>query len=243
MLLAIPRVANAGRTHYGWLYGTEVLPERGTEIQTWIFEKNGMGLGNLRDNAVRQTHLWWGGFIGVTDHLELVFPSEWLWEKIDGNDAATFTLEKFGIEARYRFAKTDPEKPDGIVPLLRVAAKRDVSIRDVGLLEADLVVSYQSGPFHGLVDLGYAGRISKEDGLKSELRPGVGVAIEVKPGLRFGAEAYGELPLDSEVNKQRWFGVGPNISWTHGRFWLSASLLVGVYQIETAPRAIWGIMF
>ena len=32
---------SAGRTPYGWLYGTEVMPERGAEIQTWVAEKNG----------------------------------------------------------------------------------------------------------------------------------------------------------------------------------------------------------
>ena len=37
----LPRSAHAGRSFYGWLYGTEVMPERGAEIQTWITEENG----------------------------------------------------------------------------------------------------------------------------------------------------------------------------------------------------------
>jgi hypothetical protein len=63
------------------------------------------------------------------------------------------TIEKFGIEARYRFTKTDRD-PDGVAPCSG-PAKRDVTVRDVTILEADLVTSYQSGPFHGLIDLGW----------------------------------------------------------------------------------------
>jgi len=59
--------------------------------------------------------------------------------------------------------------------------------------------------------------------------------------LRVGAEVYSELSLDSK--KESWVVVGPNAAWTQGRFWLSASFGIGVYQIETAPRVQWGIMF
>ena len=34
--------ASAGRTYYGWLYGTEVMPERGVELQTWVLEKDNL---------------------------------------------------------------------------------------------------------------------------------------------------------------------------------------------------------
>nr|MBA3458146.1 hypothetical protein [Deltaproteobacteria bacterium] len=41
-VLAAPAMASAGRTQYGWLFGTEVMPERGAELQTWIDEQNGL---------------------------------------------------------------------------------------------------------------------------------------------------------------------------------------------------------
>jgi hypothetical protein len=116
-------------------------------------------------------------------------------------------------------------------------------VRDTTIAEADLVVSYQSGRFHGLVDAGVVARINPDDGVKMELRPGAGVSIEVKKDLRLGGELYGEVFLDEELKNASWLGVGPNISWTKGRFWISASFLVGIYQIETAPRALWGILF
>lgn len=239
LALAVPSVARAGRTQYGWLFGSEVLPERGVEIQTWVYEKNGRE--PIAGQDLHETLFWWGALVGVTDNFELVFPVEFIWREI--NDAnPTFTIEKFGIEARYRFVKTDAENPDGIAPLFRVAAKRSVAVRDGTIAEADMVVSYRDGPFHGLVDAGLTAEITP-DSTHIEARPGAGVSIAVHDELRFGAEAYGEIFFDSELKKSSWFGVGPNVSWTHGRFWISGSFLVGVYQIDTAPRVLWGILF
>ncbi len=229
-------IAEAGRSQYGWLYGSEVLPEKSVEVQQWVYERNGIGQPKLHDTA-----LWWGVLIGISDNLEIALPIEFLWRNVDGA-GSSFTVEKFGVEARYRFNKTDPEKPDGIAPLVRVAIKRDVIERDVILTEGDLVVSYQAGRFHGLVDLGGAAKIGRLDQVV-ELRPGAGVSIEATKGLRFGLEGYAELFLDSDLKKSSWAGVGPNMSWTSGRFWLTASFLVGVYQIDTAPRFIWGVLF
>jgi hypothetical protein len=239
VVISAVQTAEAGRTQYGWLYGSEVLPEGGVEVQTWVYEKNGRGDDPTK---TRETLFWWGALVGVTDQFELVFPVEFFWQKIDGAANASFTIEKFGIEARYRFTKTDLENPDGVAPLFRVSAKRDVTVRDVTILEADLVTSYQSGPFHGLIDLGMVARLSENDA-QLDLRPGAGVAIEVKKDLRFGAEGYGEIFLDDDLKKFSWLGVGPNVAWTKGRFWLSASFLIGVYQIDTAPRVLWGILF
>ena len=235
-VLAVTGRAEAGRTPYGWLYGTEVLPEKSVELQQWVYERNGFDDPDTHDTA-----LWWGALIGVTDKLELALPIEFLWHEQMGQPA-NFTVEYFGIEARYRFTETDFENPDGIAPLVRFAVKRDVLNRGSVVLQGDFVMSYQKGRFHGLVDLGGQVQADKNDA-RIELRPGAGISIETKKDLRFGVEGYGDLFVDSALKKSRWFGVGPNMSWTSGRFWLTASLLIGVYQIDTAPRVIWGVLF
>jgi hypothetical protein len=235
VLLLVPAVAHAGRQELGWLYDAEVLPEKSVELQQWVYEKNG-----IDDDTKRDTLLWWGVLIGLTDKLELALPIEFLWRE-DGM-SKNFTVEKFGAELRYRFTKTDTEKPDGIAPLVRVAVKRDVIQRDTVLVEGDVVVAYRAGRFKGVTDLGVASKISRDDQIV-ELRPGAGVSLETAKNLRLGIEGYGELFLDSELKKSSWFGVGPNMSWTSGRFWLTASFLVGVYQIDTAPRVVWGVLF
>ncbi len=59
--------------------------------------------------------------------------------------------------------------------------------------------------------------------------------------LRLGGEIYSELSLDTQSDS--WAAIGPNLSWTHGRFWLSGAFGIGLYHVQTAPRVMWGIAF
>lgn len=227
--------AHAGRSFYGWLYGTEVLPERGVELQTWIHDETGKS--GVTD---KETWLWWGPLVGVTDQLELALPIEMEWLNLPEDNRAIFTFRRFGVEARYRLASPDPIEASPIVPLVRIAAKRDVRIRDSFRLEADVSVSYELGRLHALVDVGFIADISAST-RHAELRPGGGVSVRVVEDLRIGAEAYSEISLDNSGTS--WAVVGPNLAWTHGRFWVSGMFGIGVYHVELAPRVMWGIAF
>jgi hypothetical protein len=230
----VPRTAEAGRSFYGWLYGTEVMPERGVELQTWILETN----GKYADDG-KESSIWWGPLIGITDRLELSLPIEMEW-LISDTTEPSFTFRRFGIEARYRLASADPVDAPALVPLVRLAIKRDVVVRDAVRAEGDLVASYEVGAVHALVDVGIVADIGPDD-RRWELRPGAGVSVEVATDLRIGAELYSELDLESA--SESWATVGPNLAWTHGRFWLSAAFGIGIYHVTTAPRVMWGIAF
>ncbi len=101
-------------------------------------------------------------------------------------------------------------------------------------------MSYDLGPVNALVDLGFVADVATST-RHSELRPGGGISVQVATGLRFGAEAYSELSLDARG--ESWAVVGPNIAWSHGRFWLSAAFGIGVHHVRTAPRVMWGVAF
>ena len=238
----VPRSAHAGRSFYGWLYGTEVLPERGVELQTWVLETNGK-YGTTADTS----SVWWGPLVGVTDQLELSLPVELLWQGATDpqgtGGAATapaFTFKRFGLEARYRLVPSDPVDAPALVPLIRAAVKRDVTDRDSVVVEGDAVVSYEIGAVHALIDLGVFGDLKSSD-RRWDVRPGAGVSVAVTSELRVGAEAYVEL--DTRSRSGSWAIVGPNLAWTHGRFWLSGAFGIGVYHMSTAPRLMWGIAF
>jgi hypothetical protein len=234
-----PRAAHAGRSYYGWLYTTEVMPERGVELQTWVLEANDKYGTNSQESSI-----WWGPVIGVTDQLELSLPIEMEWITVPPTMTdprkTGFTFRRFGIEARYRLASQDPAEAPPLVPLVRVAVKRDVSIRDAVRFESDIVASYEVGALHVLGDIGFIADISP--GVRhTEVRPSGGVSIRIAGDFRLGAEVYSELSMDS--NGESWAAVGPNLAWTHGRFWLSGVFGIGVYHVSTAPRVMWGIAF
>jgi hypothetical protein len=233
--IAAPGTAHAGRTFYGWLYGTEVMPERGAELQTWISEENH---GAAEANA-KQTSWLLTPLIGVTDQLEVGLPVDIAWSRANMVAGKT-ALDAWGIEARYRFVTQDPVDAPALVPLVRIGLKRLVLERDTWGPEADIVTSYQTGIVHALVDLGMYGTINTTD-QHFEARPGAGVSIEVVGDLRLGAEVFAALALDD--SQKSWVIVGPNLAWSHGRTWVSASYGIGVYQIKDAPRLQWGIAF
>ncbi|MEJ7602218.1 MAG: hypothetical protein WKG01_30250 [Kofleriaceae bacterium] len=140
---------------------------------------------------------------------------------------------------RYRFVSQDPVDAPPFAPLVR-AAVYDVRARDAVRVEADVVGSYEIKNFHALVDLGVTAVITSDDS-SFEFRPGAGVTYRVVQDLRIGAEVYAELDVDNKA--ARWIAAGPNLGWSHGRTWVSASFGIGLYQIQTAPRFVWGIAF
>src|SRR2546430_14522561 len=93
--------AHAGRTHFAWQYGTELNPERGVEVETWIIDMHKLNkAGGIVDD---ETGFWWGIVVAVSEHVELAIPIEA--EYVDNRDPAnppTSQFIRFGGEVRWR---------------------------------------------------------------------------------------------------------------------------------------------
>lgn len=243
LLIAVcvpPRPAHAGRNVYGWLNGTEVLPERCVELQTWIWDEN-----DKYGRRNRETWILWGPTVGVTDQLELSLPVELAWTSTVSTteppvDVVAFTFKRFGLEARYRFASPDPVEAPPLVPLLRLAVKRDVTSRDSVRVEGNAVLTYTAGATQVVVDAGIVGDV-RQVTQHFEARGGGGLSVAVVEDIRLGAELYSEISLDQ--GSESWASAGPTVSWTHGRFWLSGNVGYGLYHVKVAARLLWGVAF
>jgi hypothetical protein len=233
--------AEAGRSAFGWIYDTETMPERGVEVQQWIWEENHQG---SRANA--ETDILWGPAVGVTDQLELFLPASFSWTRSD-TDGTNFTFDSYGLEARYRLVSADPVEAPPIVPLIRVGVYRETEDRGLTEVQVDAVATYTHGRVHVGADLGFYGDLHAADGAGGhdnnlELHPGAGVSVLAVGDLRIGAEVFAQLGLVSTDN-DKWVAAGPDLSWTAGRFWLTATYGIGISGIGTAPRLLWGIAF
>ena len=236
LVLSVPADAIAGRDYYGWLYGTEVLPERSAELMSWVSEEN-----DVRDERhLSETRWWIGPLIGITDQLELALPVEAAWDRQDGKPVRN-GLDRFGAELRYRLVTPDPVDAPALVPLVRLALNREVGTggRSEVNPQADAVVSYEDGIIHVLADVGFYGEFAR-DTHHIELRPGAGFSILVYGDLRIGGELHAEITMDDGAS---WAAAGPNMAWSHGRTWLSAAYEIGFYGIKDAPKLQWGIAF
>jgi len=236
--LIAPAPADAGRSFFGWLQGTEVMPERSVELQNVIAEEN-----RIEEEGNRSESLWVASpFVGVTDQLELNFPLDIVWGRTPGM-AGTTAFAAYGVEARYRLVTMDPEEAPPFAPQIRATVKRNVLARDVLHPELAFVATYEVGSVVVAADLGVAAELTRAEDRNNhfEARTGVGVSVLAVGDLRFGAELFAQLSLDDDGSS--WAVAGPNVSWTHGRFWVSATYGIGVYQIKDAPRMQWGIAF
>jgi hypothetical protein len=230
-VMAIAGTADAGRTHYGWLSASEVSPERGVELETWIVELDGAGY----EGADRETYFWWAPVVGITDHFELAIPIE----------AYSGGFGRYGAELRWRPDSPDELEQGAITTVVRGGIKRVIAQHDNLHLEAGVVVAYQRGRLHAAVDVGTVLQHRPSTGTELGLRTGAGVSVRAVEDLRFGAEVYADVRLTEEGagESEDWVAVGPNVGWTHGRFWASAALLVGVHQIDWAPRINLAVAF
>ena len=237
LVVAVPGTARAGRSFYGWLQDTQVMPERGAEISTFVSEQNYL---SEADNN-RNTTWWVAPSIGINDQLELTLPVEFDWDRADHSNPRS-TLNDYGAELKYRLVTSDPVDAPDFVPAVRVAMKRLVTgPRDVWQPEVDFIATYQTGIVHTVIDLGAIGDIGP-DSKHFEAHPGVGVSILTVSDVRFGAEVFGSFSLDDNGDGS-WAAAGPNMAWSHGRSWLSASYGIGIYKVRDAPRLNWGIAF
>src|ERR1041385_7714307 len=71
VLVAAASPARAGRSHFAWSYGTDIIPERGVEIESWILEENQKGGAHTGETA-----FWWGPVMAFTPHIELAISAE-----------------------------------------------------------------------------------------------------------------------------------------------------------------------
>jgi hypothetical protein len=232
-VIATPRIASAGRSHFAWLYGTDIVPERGTEIETWILEENGEG-----NKKERETAFWWGPVVALTPHLEFAIAIEADYsDPRDGSPPAVH-FSRWGGEFRYRVQSPDPIDAGPFVTKFRVAAKRLIEDRAGYQLEGDVIASFQKGRVFVLADIG--GVVENVPGARElQLRPGGGISFRVTKELRVGVESYGELVVDGPGTS--WYVVGPSVALTSGRFWGAAAYGIGILGIDNAPRVTFGV--
>lgn len=227
IVLAYAAPASAGRSHFGWMYGTDIIPERGVEIESWILEENQKG-----DSKGGETAFWWGPVMAFTQHLEFAISAE----AAEEDGAPHFT--RWGADFRYRFQSPDAVDAGPFVLKVRGGAKRLIADRAGVRGEADLIASYTAGRVFAQID---AGAVYKQipDANEVELRPAAGISVRAVEDLRFGVEMYSELIAHGDSTS--WLTVGPTVSITSGRFWGAATYGIGMFGIRDAPRLTFGV--
>jgi len=227
VLIASAAPAHAGRSHFGWMYGTDIIPERGVEIESWLVEENQKGNSNGGETA-----FWWGPVMAFTQHVEFAISAE------ANEEGGSPHFTRWGADFRYRFQSPDAVDAGPFALKVRVGAKRLILDRAGLRGETDIIASYTAGRVFAQIDAGAVFEYVP-DADEAEFRPAGGISVRAIGDLRFGVETYGELIVKGEGTS--WLVVGPTISITSGRFWGAATYGIGVFGIRDAPRLTFGV--
>jgi hypothetical protein len=230
VVLALTATAHAGRSHFGWLGATDVLAEQDVELEVRVTEHDDLGATHIRE-----TTLWTGIQVGLTDRLEATLPAEISDLSAVGIEP-DFALRRYGAELSYRFV----DRTRGLVPLARVAVLLDVVRNGVTRGELDGILAYRRGRLIAAGETGVTVDASR-GGLRVVVRSTLGASFELRGGLHLGGELHGEY--DRDASDASWLAAGPSVSWTRGRFWFAATYAIGLSNIASAPRLAWGAAF
>jgi hypothetical protein len=228
--------ADAGLRLSAWSFDTNTVPERHVELEQWITQ-------NISgdDGMTGSTTFLWAPIVGVTDQIEVALPVTATHSRALG----TTQFETFGLEARWRLVPRDrdPLIRRKIVPLLRAGVRRLVADDDAVRISGHAVVGFDPTPeIHVVVNAGVATLTDPETIV---IEYSAGATYAVTPDVRLGIDAFGDYAAVTPAAKQGRFSVGPAIALTHGRFWVAASVPIGLTSksADAIPRLIWAIAF
>jgi hypothetical protein len=244
LVVAMSATAHAGISYFAWLYGTDINPERGVEMETWILQENGKTDLPPGTDQQGETDLLWAITASLTPHIQIAIPIEAEYHTEDETDPGFTPLQikRFGGDVRWRLQSPDHVDAGPFAALLRVAVLRLLEGPTSGLrFEADVVASYERGRWFALVDLGAIDEAHLDITQTIEIHPGAGVSYRITKQLRAGVEFYGEFTAQSYGPDPSWAVVGPDLSVTSGRFWMSLSIGPGVYKTRDAGRITFGV--
>jgi hypothetical protein len=232
-ILCCPAIAAAGRSHFGWIYGSEINPNNGVELENWIIDTNQKGAAD--GGTVDETETWTGIVFALSEHVQLAVALETNYTDDHMTTPAT-NVDKFGADVRWRPQAADAK---GLTTLFRFGLKRLVADRAGVRTEADIVTSFEAGRFVASLDVGAIEEHLPGDNV-FEAHPGIGASVRVVGGFRVGAEVYGEFTVIGP--DPSWAVAGPTVSLTSGRLWGAATFGAGVLGIKDGGRITLGVV-
>jgi hypothetical protein len=239
VVLAPAAPAHAGFRTTAWSFDTRTVPARRAELEAWITQQY---IGP--DGAASTTSLLLAPVLGITDQIELAIPVTADFSRATGQTQ----LSQYGLDARWRLVTADPTNAPPIVPLLRATARKIIGNDDLYKLQATLAVSYEPTPrlhlvanasIYTVTDLGRGAR----DQVAAEYSGGALYAVT--GDVRVGVDSFAVQQIRGPGPQSSWVGAGPALTLSHGRFWVTASVPIGITENapDAMPRIIWAIAF
>jgi len=233
--------AHAGARRFTYTYETTTQPKGAWEYEQWFTWKTDKDTDPKFDRLEFRHEFEYG----MTDDFQIAFYiADWRYQ--DGR-----SVQDDGAEVRDAAVELIYQLADPVVDPLGVAIYGEVKLGDeVIALEAKLLLQKNIGAWvfawNGTFEAEWEGERLDED--KLELEQTLAVSYQIDPSLLVGAELLHEIEYDDWSEwEDHIVSIGPNASWRPGAWWITATALWQVTDVESEAnfqaRVIFGFDF
>jgi hypothetical protein len=237
----LPVTGRADARRFTFLYEATTAAPRSVEIEnsvTWSTHQPGNAAFNQLDFRHEIE-------IGLTDHLQAgIYLADWSWVN---DPAAHINTTRYTNSAVELICNLTNPTADAIGSAIYGEIREGGNFLE---LEGKLILQKNFGrwvfAYNATVESIWEGdHLAERSG---EFSQALGVSYEISPRLLVGAELLHEvdIPNWSKAANQP-VRIGPNISWRHGRWWLTVTPMVNVNRLPDEAalevRTIFGTNF
>lgn len=239
VLAALANSAEAGSRRFTYSYETTTMSKGAMELESWVTWKT----DKASDPDFERFDIRHEFEYGVTDRLQLAFYfADWRYEE-NATESGKTEFRDIAVEAIYNL--TDPNTtPFGSAVYGEIKGSDDfIELESKFLLQKNL------GQWMFVYNVG--GEIKWENDYQddeAELFQSAGVSYQINPAWSTGLEVVHEIAVpDVDTIGDSAVYLGPNASWRHGNFFVTATGLWQVTSLAGEPdfqlRTIFGFDF
>lgn len=227
VVLGAPKHCYADRRSYVWTYEYQTMPRGHAEIEYYLTEEQ----PNIEKAKTNTWKHWFELEYGITDHWDISMYQQL--KQSNTTSSNTFEYDGFKIRTRYRILEKNKLPIDTLLYLEYI---RNDNLEKANVVEGKVIAAKDMGNFN----IAY-NQIFKQElasGGKTEHEYASGISYAVIPQLKIGAESKGNYT-------DRKYYVGPTVSWSTKKFWISVGVLGGLNKRsdDLQARSIIGVPF
>jgi len=227
LMFSVTSNSYADRRSYVWTYEYKTMPKGMAEVEYYMTTE----LPDTDKSKVSTWKHWLELEYGITDHWDVSMYQQFKQSNTETSDK--FEYDGFKLRTRYRIAEKNKLPIDTLLYLEYI---RNDNLAKPNVLEGKLVLAKDIEKFN----VAYNQILKQEldsDG-ETEHEYATGISYEFLPALKLGIESKGNYSKEK-------YAVGPTLSLTTDRFWVSAGAVFGVNgkTDDLQTRMIVGIPF
>ena len=236
LILLLATAADASQRRFTHSYEATTQPKGAWEYEQWVTWKTHRDDDSQFDRFDIRHEIEYG----LTDKLQLALYFDWRYR--DGRSVSKDRAEFRDVAFEAIYNLTDPTADP-----LGLAVYGEVKVGDEFLeLEGKLLAQKNFGPvaavYNLIVEAEYEGAHLDED--KGKIEQTAGISYQVSPAFLVGAEFVHEIGFpDWDTTGHNVLYVGPNVSWRHKTWWITATQLFQVSDVHDEANSQTRLLF